>query len=168
MDTRGSLFTCHQLELRVDGEPVTSITNGKWSELLNELFGISPLVEEIRDFRLKLTWIEEYFGNVVEHAITYNNVANTIRDRLYWPIYIKELCLANNIDHKEICGTYLLIQRNIRQATKDTGELIMAFMTSLQKTKKILIVVSYMRYLLINGRSDTNLFIAISLQTIYT
>ncbi|RDY06759.1 hypothetical protein CR513_09205, partial [Mucuna pruriens] len=60
------------LELRVDGEQVTSITNGKWSELLNELFGISPPEEEMRDFILKMTWIEEYFGNTYNECDQYN------------------------------------------------------------------------------------------------
>ncbi|RDY14650.1 hypothetical protein CR513_00272, partial [Mucuna pruriens] len=68
---------------------------------------------------LVLQTIIEHFGNVAKHAEyfaytiyeslyfkverrdTYNNMANTIGDLLYWPIYIKNYVLSLTLDTKK-------------------------------------------------------------------
>ncbi|RDX78293.1 hypothetical protein CR513_41464, partial [Mucuna pruriens] len=47
-------------------EPIINITNGTWSVLLNKLLGLSPLEEEMRGARLKMTWLEEHLDDVDE------------------------------------------------------------------------------------------------------
>ncbi|RDX66480.1 hypothetical protein CR513_54747, partial [Mucuna pruriens] len=110
-----------QLGLRVDG---------------NQLLVLQTVIEEIIDSRLKMTWLEEYFGNVAKHAhnmlqmiqfkrayilrlirgmllpyhygvFTYNDVVDTVGDQL--ANLHRKLCLATNIEHKKISGACLLI-----------------------------------------------------------